>query len=127
MQAQTRDGTAMGLLVLKSDPSRAQLRLANADWRTLAERPKVRVSVLINGRDQSLRPVDTFSLDGRSGIVIPFGKNYTTRIFREQVTLAVVYRADTLVILYLADPTIQEAFRAVQQCAGVRFDPFAAR
>lgn len=127
MRAQTRDGTSMDLSVFKSDPSRAQLRLANADWRSLTETRTVRVDVLINGQKQSLRPVETFSHDRSSGIVIPFGKDYATRIFREQVTFAVIYRTNTLVILYLNDPTMQAAFQAVQQCAGVRFDPFAAR
>jgi hypothetical protein len=127
MRAQTRDGTSLNLSVFKSDPSRAQLRLANSDWRSLTETRTVRVDVLINGQNQSLRPVETFSRDGRSGIVLPFGKDHATKIFREQVTFAVIYRTNTLVILYLNDPTMQAAFQAVQQCAGVRFDPFAAR
>lgn len=127
MQAQTSDGTAMGFLVSKTDTSRAELRLASSDWRSLTATAKIRVEVLINGQAQLLKPVDTFSIDGRSGLVIPFGKDYATRIFRERVTLAVVYRANTLLILYLNDPTTQAAYRAVQQCAGAHFDPFSSK
>jgi hypothetical protein len=100
MQAQTHtDQTAMAFVIPKNDPSKAQLRLANADWQSLTQQPRIRIDVLIDGQAQPLKPVETFSAEGKAGVIIPFGKNYAPRLFRDQSTVAVDYRDNTLLIL----------------------------
>lgn len=128
MIAQNKDGIEIAVLIPKSDPTETQLRLSHSDWQSLTSHRKVGIYVQLDGQSSPVsRTVETFSVRGQSGIVIPFRKNYGTKIFRENGHMNVYYQDNILIHLSLINSDTREAYRAVQQCAGGRFDPFAAR
>lgn len=125
MGARNRDQTTIWFSVQKSDPDKAELRLANANWQGLRAKPRVKIDVMINGQSQMLKPVQTFAADAESGIVVPFGKGYLRQVFAQAATIYVSYESTKLLLLYLNDDNTQLAFQAVRQCAGDHHDPFA--
>lgn len=125
MQATLRDQTTIALTMSKGDPRRAQLRLAHPNWQSLAQQPKIRVSVAINGSQQRMDPVPTFSGASGSGMSITFGTARVQRMFALGATIWVAYRSTDLLIWTLNDSTAEAAFQTVRHCAGDNPDPFA--
>lgn len=124
MSAAMHDSTGIKFVKTPEYPDEVGLILSNQAWRSLTQKDKLQVTLLLNGAPQRPQEARTIIAGGTYGLALALPGRRTSQMFRQGVTISVAYQGNILIILTLNSYELQ-AYTAMSNCAGLPNDPFA--